>query len=68
MDKGLVLPTEVAQKLGELSSYYTIARYPNAGLTRPSTGIGRAQAEEAVALAEKVVICVEDKLKSAAED
>jgi len=62
-----VLPTEVAQKLGELSSYYTIARYPNAGLTRPSTGIGRAQAEEAIALPEKVVMCVEDKLKSAAE-
>ena len=44
-----------------------MARYPNAGLNRPSTGIGRAQAEEAIALAEKVVMCIEDKLKGAAK-
>jgi len=67
VEEELVLPTEVTQKLGELSSYYTMARYPNAGLNRPSTGIGRAQAEEAIALAEKVVMCIEDKLKGAAE-
>jgi len=63
----LKLPGEVVERLGELSAYYTIARYPNAGLTRPSTGITRVQAEEAITLAGKVVERVEDELRGAAE-
>jgi len=63
----LKLPNDVIQRLGELSSYYTIARYPNAGLMRPSIGISRTQAEEAIALAEKVIGCIEDELKHASE-
>ena len=39
----LSLPEEVLEHLGELFSYYTLARYPNAGLTRPSMGISRAR-------------------------
>ncbi len=63
----LELPGEVVERLGELSAYYTIARYPNAGLMRPSTGITRVQAEEAIKLAGKVVRRVEDEFKGAVE-
>lgn len=56
----LPLPNEVVENLGELSSYYTIPRYPNAGLTRPSIGITSAQGERAVKIARKVVEAVED--------
>ena len=42
-------------ELATLSAYYTLARYPNAGLERPSEEITREQAEEAVRVAERVV-------------
>jgi len=61
--ENLELPNIVVQGLGMLSSYYTIARYPNAGLTRPSIGIARTQAEDAIAIAEKVIGRVEDELR-----
>ncbi len=41
--------------LARLSAYYTQARYPNAGLERPSEEITREQAEEAVKIARGVV-------------
>lgn len=56
------LPEDIAMRLGELSSYYTIARYPNAGLMSPSLGITILQAESAIEIAEKVVKIVEKKL------
>lgn len=41
--------------LSRLSAYYTVARYPNAGLVRPSEEITREQAEEALETARVVV-------------
>ncbi len=38
-----------------LSAYYTQARYPNAGIERPSIEITREQAEEAVMVVEEVI-------------
>lgn len=54
----LKLPYEITEHLGELSSYYTLARYPNAGLTRPSVGISKTQTERAITMAEKVLRAV----------
>lgn len=51
-------------ELAVLSAYYTQARYPNAGLERPSEEITREQALEAVRVAEKVV----DKVSKAIRD
>ena len=61
----LKLPVEVVESLGELSSYYTLARYPNAGLTRPSLGISKNQAERAISLAEKILRRVDAEIKRA---
>ena len=60
----LSLPSEVIENLGELSSYYVLARYPNAGLTRPSIGISRTQAERAITIAGKVLEVIKDAFKS----
>jgi len=49
---GLVL-NEAA--LSRLSVYYTIARYPNAGIERPSEEIAEEQAVEAVSTSEVVI-------------
>ena len=59
------LPKETADNLGELSAYYALARYPNAGLTRPSIGISKLQAERAIATARKVLEKVEEIFTSA---
>lgn len=61
--KDLTLSESVVKHLGELSSYYTLARYPNAGLMRPSLGISKLQAERAVTIAEKLLEAVEDAFK-----
>ena len=42
-------------RLSRLSAYYTQARYPNAGLERPSLELTKAQAEEAFNIAEEVI-------------
>ena len=39
----------------ELSAYYTIARYPNAGIERPFEEIGEEQAKRAVEVSEVIV-------------
>lgn len=41
--------------LPELSAYYTRSRYPNAGLRRPSTEIGKPQAERSLNVARGVI-------------
>jgi HEPN domain-containing protein len=41
--------------LPELSAYYTQSRYPNAGLRRPSTEIGKPQAERSLNVARGVI-------------
>jgi HEPN domain-containing protein len=48
--------------LSRLSVYSTVARYPNAGMERPSIGITKEQSEEAVATAEGVIFEVEKAL------
>jgi len=59
---GLKLPPNDEEGLVELSPYYTISRYPNAGLRRPWREIPRGVAEKFVALAERVVSVVKEKL------
>lgn len=48
----------LADNLPELSTYYTQARYPNAGLRRPSAEIGKAQAQRSLETARGVVDAV----------
>ena len=52
---GLDIPNELRVGISELSPYYTIARYPNAGLERPWESIDRATAERLIKIAEEVV-------------
>jgi len=59
----LELPSDVVEGLPEVSQYYTIARYPNAGLEVPSESISRAQAVRALGIAESVVKVVEQRIK-----
>lgn len=59
----LTLSKDITEHLGELSSYYTLARYPNAGLTRPSVGISKTQAGRATTLAEKILEAVKNAFK-----
>jgi len=62
--KGLVGVNLGEGSLARLTAYYTQARYPNAGLERPSEEITREQAEEAVAIARGVV----DEVSKAIQD
>ena len=52
---GLEIPGELRTGISELSPYYTVARYPNAGLERPWESIDRRTAERLVRVAEEVV-------------
>lgn len=51
----LELSEDVTARLGRLSSYYVVSRYPNAGVLRPSRGVSRVEAEDAIRLAKEVV-------------
>ena len=51
----LPLPESLRVGVSELTPYYTVSRYPNAGLERPWEGIERSTAEKFVELAEEVV-------------
>lgn len=59
-----LLKLPCADELAELSSFYVQARYPNAGLTRPSMEISRRQAGRALGIARRVVDAVEAALKA----
>ncbi|MEM3806101.1 MAG: HEPN domain-containing protein [Desulfurococcus sp.] len=61
-DSTAVSLSEVA--LAKLSAYYTLARYPNAGLERPSEEILREHAEEAISIAKGVL----DEVSKAIQD
>lgn len=52
---GLELPSELRTGISELSPYYVIARYPNAGLERPWENIDKALAERLLTIAKEVV-------------
>jgi len=58
----LKLPVVVSNHLAELSAYYTVARYPNSGLNRPSVAIGATQAKNAIKTARGVVTNVKSEL------
>lgn len=45
----------IVERLPEVSQYYTIARYPNAGLEVPSESISEEQARRALEVAEEVI-------------
>lgn len=49
--------------LSRLSTYYTQARYPNAGMERPSKEITREQAEEALETARRIINEVSKAIK-----
>ncbi|HDI31477.1 MAG: DNA-binding protein [Thermoprotei archaeon] len=49
------LPDELRIGISELSPYYLIARYPNAGLERPWESIDKSTAERLIKVAEEVV-------------
>ena len=52
------------EALAELTPYYVVARYPNAGLRRPWREIRRGTAERFVRLAEKLVARVRESLET----
>ncbi len=58
----LELPDELVELLPEVSQYYATARYPNAGLRRPSLSFSRTQAQRALEVAERVLKHVEEAL------
>lgn len=46
---------EIRGRIPEVSQYYTVARYPNAGLEVPSESISEDQARRAFEVAEEVI-------------
>ena len=63
-EAGLKLEEEDRDNLAELTPYYTVARYPNAGLRKPWKEIGRKTAEKFVKLAEKIVSKIKQTLQN----
>ncbi len=58
---GLSFPRELETGISELSPYYTVARYPNAGFEKPWESIERSVAERLVQVAEKVIEVVGER-------
>ena len=58
----LRLHASIRNRLAELSSYYTTARYPNAGLNRPSASITSTQARNAIEIAGGIIATVESQI------
>jgi len=57
-------PSEV-EELSELSPYYVVARYPNAGLRKPWKEIARGTSQRLLTTAEKIVGKIEELFKQA---
>ena len=64
-ETGLRLDPADADAVAELSPYYTVARYPNAGLRKPWKEIPRSAAERFVSLAERIVELVRREMERA---
>ena len=60
----LNLSEKTRSRLGTLSSYYFISRYPNAGVRRPSRSISKEMAEEALEIASEVVRVVGEVIRA----
>jgi len=54
------LPDEVREALPEVSQYYVTARYPNAGVRRPSRSFSKMQSTRAIEVARNVIRKVEE--------
>ena len=67
LSRYLDLPEGVVECLPEVSQYYVIARYPNAGLELPSESISKGQATRAIRIAEVVVTTVERRIREAGD-
>jgi len=61
----LPLPNETRESLPEVSQYYVTARYPNAGVRRPSRSFSKTQSMRALEVARVVVRKVEEALSTA---
>ncbi len=61
---GIELDPSDIDALTELSPYYTVARYPNAGLRKPWREITASTANRFIALAERIV----NRIKSVFEE
>lgn len=61
----LKLPRAIVDRLGELSSYYTLARYPNSGMNRPSLSITSTQSKRALWTARRTVDFVKSEIAKA---
>ncbi len=58
------VPNAVVEALPEVSQYYVTARYPNAGVRRPSKSFSRLQAVRALEVAGDVLGRVEEAIPS----
>ncbi len=52
---GIALAEDLAEALSELTPYYSVARYPNAGLEKPWCGISNSLAKRLVQASRKIV-------------
>ncbi|MEM1607257.1 MAG: HEPN domain-containing protein [Candidatus Bathyarchaeia archaeon] len=55
----------IVGRIPEVSQYYTVARYPNAGLEVPSESISEEQARRALEVAEEVIKVVREVIERA---
>ncbi|MCD6457793.1 MAG: HEPN domain-containing protein [Thermoproteales archaeon] len=53
------LPDEIKEALSEISQYYVTARYPNAGIRRPSRSFSKTQSTRAIEVAKNVIEKIE---------
>ncbi|MFQ6074766.1 MAG: HEPN domain-containing protein [Candidatus Bathyarchaeia archaeon] len=54
-DLGVKLPDDLLEALSELTPYYSVARYPNAGLEKPWLGISKSLAKRLVEASKRIV-------------
>jgi len=52
---GIQLSEDLTEALSELTPYYSVARYPNAGLEKPWRGISRSLARRLVEASKRIV-------------
>ncbi len=61
----LSLPSELEEALSEVSQYYVTARYPNAGIRRPSRSFSKIQSIRAIEVARDVIKKIEEAFSTA---
>ena len=63
LSKVLNFNKEIVGRIPEVSQYYTVARYPNAGLEVPSESISEEQARRAFEVAREVIKVVREVIE-----